>query len=442
MALPESFISHVKALRLFQPSDHLLIAVSGGVDSVVLCELCALGGFRFSIAHANFQLREEESDGDERFVRQLAHKYGVPMHVKLFDTASYAKSEHLSIQAAARALRYRWFDELLAAGHSFVLTAHHADDNIETVAMNFFRGTGISGLRGILPKADRRVRPLLPYRKEELVRYAIDNHLSWREDRSNESNRYTRNFFRNELLPLVREAYPEAEKNLLANIDRLRETELLYRQAIDHHLGRLLELRGKEVHIPALKLAKSAPLATIVHEIISRYGFTAGQVSDVIALLHAQQGAIVRSSSHRIIRNRNWIIIAPLAAGEAATVVLERSGDERGALSCNIVNAKDFRMPDDPFIACLDAAELEFPLIMRKWKTGDYFYPLGMQKKKKVSRLLIDKKLSATEKERVMVVQSGRRICWVVGIRIDDRFKVMPGTTKAVLLSVNPQLLM
>ena len=435
------FVHNIVEKKLFAPSDRLLIAVSGGVDSVVLCDLCRNAGFDFEIAHANFQLRGEDSVADEHFVKGLADQLRVPVHVKKFDTPAYAGEKKFSIQVAARELRYEWFNELLVNGPRFLLTAHHADDNIETVLMNFFRGTGITGLRGMLAKHDRIVRPLLFASKKDILAYARERKLSWREDISNTSDKYSRNYFRNAIIPMVYKIYPEAEANLIHNISRFAEADELFRQAVEQHKKKLLELKGDEVHIPILKLTKLSPLHTILFEVIKDYGFTPHQVSEIIHLTQAEQGSYVLSSSHRIIRNRNWLIIAPVNNENGIHIVIEDDNREvnfsGGTLRIDSRDTDSISFSNDVHVAELDERRIKFPLLLRKWKAGDYFYPLGMKKKKKISRFLIDNKLSKTEKEKLYVIESDKKICWVVGMRIDERFKITAGTKKVLKLTIS-----
>jgi tRNA(Ile)-lysidine synthase len=419
---------------------HVILAVSGGVDSVVLTDLVFKAGFNFTIAHCNFQLRRQASDSDEQFVRSLGEKYGKEVLVKRFATQDYADSNKVSIQVAARELRYAWFEELIKNSkfqipNSKLLTAHHADDNIETVLMNIFRGTGISGLHGILPVQGNIIRSLLFAHKASIIEYAQQHNLSWVEDTSNATDKYSRNFFRHNVIPLIKEVYQNADENLLANIERWKEVEQVYNQSIQLTKSKLLEHKGNEVHIPVLKLQKNQPLNTIAYEIVKEYGFTAAQVNDIIQLLSAENGKFVASATHRVIRNRNWLIIAPVVSTEALNILIEEKAEsinfENGSIKISLME-KSSTVSEDANLVRLDVAKVQFPLILRKWKTGDYFYPLGMQKKKKVNRFLIDKKLSTTQKEKVWVIESNKRIIWVVGQRIDDRFKITP-TTKQVL---------
>ncbi len=437
MSLFNHFISFINKENLFSNKDQLLLAVSGGVDSVVLCELCHQAGFHFSIAHCNFKLRGEESVRDKNSVEQIAKKYNVPFLLKEFDTEKIAESKKLSIQEAARALRYDWFTELINAGKAkWLLTAHHLDDNIETMLMHFFRGTGIYGLRGMLPKQSHIIRPLLFARKQELKEFAEQHQLAWVEDSSNAQDKYTRNYFRNQLLPQVQQAYPRVEQNLVHNLHRFSEVEILYKQALDQHKKKLLEQKGNEIHIPVLKLKKAVPLHTIAYEIIKDFGFSPQQTGEVIALLDSDSGKYIQSATHRILKNRNWLIISPVQVQEAQHILIENPGTaisfEKGDLRLQAIAAENCAISNNHFTACLDSKEIHFPLLLRKWKQGDYFYPLGMRKKKKLSRFFIDQKLSLADKEKAWVLETNKKIIWVVGMRIDDRFKVT-GSTQSVL---------
>ena len=442
MDLQQQFAAYIKTENLFHPKDRLLIAVSGGVDSVVLCELCKQAGYDFAIAHCNFQLRGKESDGDERFVKELAAKYGADFFVQKFDTEKYAAENKLSIQVSARELRYDWFNKLINQQTNkpinYLLTAHHANDNIETMLMNFFKGTGITGLQGIRPKSgevDQLVRPLLFAKKEDLLRYAKENNLSYREDSSNKSDKYTRNYFRNKLIPALQEVYPQVEDNLLDNIGRFNDVNILYQHSITSQKKKLIVEKGNEFHIPVLKLLKTAALHTIVFEIIKEFGFASTQVDDVIKLLKSDSGKYITSQSHRILHNRNWLIISKLNANEAVHFLIEES-DTGFSFSDRKLSiektGKPRKISPDTTIAQLDAQGIKFPLLLRKWKQGDYFYPLGMQKKKKLSRFFIDQKLSLLEKENTWVIEMNKKIIWVVGLRIDDRFKITD-KTKTIL---------
>lgn len=472
MNLQQKFIQHLKHFSFVQRNRKQLLAVSGGVDSIVLCDLAFKAGIDFIIAHCNFQLRGEESERDEAFVKSIGEKYGKEVYVKRFDTTRYAEENKKSVQVAARELRYKWFYEILKRETSkfkveaakvkgeeslerendgadleidypgLIVTAHHANDNIETLLMNFFKGTGISGLHGILPLQNQLFRPLLPFKKEELLAYAKKNKLDFAEDSSNLSDKYTRNYFRQHIIPSLKEIYPQVEDNLMHNIERFSEVEKLYQQAIAFHKKKLLEYKANEVHIPVLKLQKVEPLRSIVYEIIKDFGFTVAQVDEAIALLRSESGKFISSASYRIIRNRKWLIISPQETAVAANIIIE-SGDE----TVHFENGKlliqsrevsgDFTPSASSNICSVDSKDIRFPLLLRKWKQGDYFYPLGMKKKKKLSRFFIDKKLSKTDKEKVWVVETNKKIVWIIGLRMDERFKIEASTKNVLCLSLN-----
>jgi tRNA(Ile)-lysidine synthase len=439
MPLLNQFIETIKQHNLFSPKDKLIIAVSGGVDSVLLCELCNQASYDFIIAHCNFKLRGEESERDEQFVRELGKKYGVEVLVQPFDTNKYAAENKLSTQEAARDLRYNWFAELVVSQNqkpetrNFLLTAHHADDNNETVLMNFFRGTGLHGLIGIPASINYIRRPLLNFSKEELVAFAKENKLEFVEDSSNQSSKYTRNFFRNEIIPAIGKVYPQVKENLQDNIRRFAAIEKLYQLSVNEIKKKLCRFKGSEIHIPVKQLMGYDNTA-LIYEIISAYGFNEKQVDEVIKLAASDSGKYIQSpdNNYRIIKHRHWFIISPVIATESSNIIIEQNDKSisfaLGKLSIETISTTNYKPPTTNCIACLDNKEITFPLLLRKWKTGDYFYPLGMKKKKKLNRFLIDQKLSISDKESVWVIESDQRIIWVVGYRIDERFKVTDNT--------------
>lgn len=451
MDLYQEFIKYIQANHLFEKKDHLLLAVSGGTDSVALCKLCFQTGFHFEIAHCNFKLRGEESDRDENFVRGLAKKYEADIYVKEFETEKFAWENKISIQVAARELRYEWFNDLLISvkgktaidnqTNSYLLTAHHADDNIETLLMNFFKGTGIKGLQGILPKQGKIIRPLLFAKREEIERFTKENNLEFVEDSSNNSDKYTRNYFRHQLIPAVEKKFPQAKENLINNIERFGEIEILYQQSIQLYKKNLLEYKGNEIHIPVLKLAKSKPLTTIIYEIVKEFGFTAHQTPEVIHLLGSGSGKYISSSTHKILKNRSWLIIAPLNTIQSNHILIEESDTkidfEEGTLQLKTYFNQEKKPTNSDSIALLDLKNIAFPLLLRKWKEGDYFYPLGMQKKKKLSRFFIDCKIPLTQKEKIWIIESNKKMIWVIGQRIDDRFKITEKTKDRLEIRFN-----
>jgi tRNA(Ile)-lysidine synthase len=422
--------------------DRLLLAVSGGLDSVVLTFLCVNAGLDFAIAHANFQLRGEESERDEAFVRRLAIQIDKILFTERFDTIRHAGIEKSSIQVTARNLRYEWFKLLLTSEiepFKFVLTAHHLDDNVETMLIHFFRGTGISGLTGMPEKNNHLIRPLLKISRSRLKDFAIAQKLAWVEDSSNNSNDYTRNFFRNQLIPSLTNIFPDIHTNLEKNLQRFSEAEILYQRAIHLHKKKLMIPTGSEIHIPILLMKKAVPVKTLMYEIIKNYHFSPVQTEEAIHLMDSMNGKYISSATHRIIKNRRWLIIAHLEDSSIAHISIDKNEsvvdypDGRIHIK-EVVTERTTGLSAEPGSEVLDAAEIQFPLLLRKWKAGDYFYPLGMKKKKKLARFLIDQKLSKTVKEKVWVLAMDNRIIWVVGQRIDNRFRTTDSTAKILVV--------
>lgn len=400
MNLTDRFLENIKAQDLFSRKDSLLLAISGGIDSVVLCDLCHDAGFDFTLAHCNFQLRNEESDRDEEFVKQLAIRYGVDVFVKRFDAATYATNNKVSIQEAARVLRYTWFEELIRCetdkekpmnGQSvkkkldIVLTAHHADDNIETLLMNLCRGTGLQGLTGIPVRAGHIRRPLLEFSKEELISYAKERNLAFVEDSSNLSEKYTRNFFRHEIIPALARAYPQVRENLYSTIKRFKEINHLYRHTLDALKMKLCRQKGVEIHIPIKQLFKLNNRA-LIYEIISEHGFSEKQVDEVLKLGESDSGHFIENERMRIIKHRRWFIVAPKQDHSLENIIIEEKQKTQqlsmGRLQISRLPISECQVPKGNMTVCLDAKDIQFPMLLRKWKTGDYFYPLGMRKKK------------------------------------------------------------
>jgi tRNA(Ile)-lysidine synthase len=430
----------VEKEKLFSRDHSLLLALSGGLDSCILLHLCVALGYRVELAHCNFGLRGAESDRDESFVKELASSYGLVLHMKRFETEAYAESHKLSIQEAARYLRYAWFRQLLRERSLHrIVTAHHADDNVETSLMNLFKGTGISGLRGMLPLSGDLARPLLFATRTELQSYAETHGISHVEDSSNLSADYTRNYFRLHVIPLIEQAYPSALANLRGNLQRFRETEMLYREAVAQRIRKLVREQGDERHVPVEALRQMQPRQTLLFELFHPYGFTTGQLAEIEKLMDSESGRSVSSATHRLIRNRNWFILTRHDSLDHSMVMIPEGRQEvefpGGRLRLSQYDPKE-GIIRDASTALVDASQLNYPLMLRRWRPGDYFYPLGMRKKKKLARFFIDEKLSQTGKEKIWVIESGERIIWVVGMRIDDRFRILPSTREALRISL------
>jgi tRNA(Ile)-lysidine synthase len=448
MSAQTSMLARLQKIAPVDAGHRFIVAISGGVDSVVLAFLCKEAGFNIALAHCNFQLRGAESDRDEALVRKLATTWQVPVSVNKVDLKTYAAQKKLSTQEAAREFRYDWFATLASASTSpcWILTAHQADDNAETVAMHFFRGTGLSGLTGIPPRNGAVLRPLLDLRRSEILQIAQDKELPFAEDSTNAQETYTRNFFRHTVLPAVEKVYPAVKENLFHSIERFTAIEALYRECVDRLRRTLLIKRGEDYRVSVRALRRYSGQA-LLYELFTPFGFSSGQLGEIEKLLKAKTGAQLSSATGttRLYRNRNFLLLTTRttpSASTGATLYVESSPCSvsvgRGTIQLSDFAVHHDPPPSSPYIAWIDASEVVFPLLIRRWRTGDYFYPLGMRKKKKLSRFFIDQKLSPADKEDVWVIESQERICWVVGMRIDDRFKITPKTRQALAIHFMP----
>lgn len=411
---------------LFKKADKTLITVSGGRDSIVLCELFYKAKLPFSIAHCNFQLRGKEANDDEDFVKKLALKYNVEFFTKRFKTKEFAEKNKLSIQQAARVLRYEWFEEVRQKNNcNFIATAHHKDDELETFFINLVRGTGIAGLHGILPKRGKIIRPLLFADRNEIDEFVKKNKLQFREDSSNISDKYLRNKIRHKILPLFEEINPVFRRTLSEEITRLSEVEKVYNYFISANEKEVL--KNNSISISVLK--KSPFASTLLYEILKKYQFNSSVANEVFSSLDSESGRQFLSSTHRLVKDRDRLIIAKRTTTGSNTV-LSVSQNEKMLNSplkielLKVKNSPDFKISTDSNIVCLDFEKLTFPLIIRKWRNGDFFYPLGMRKKKKLSNFFTDIKLSIPEKENIWLLCSDDKIVYIVGKRIDERFKI------------------
>ncbi len=424
----------------------MVVAVSGGADSMVLAALLQQAGVSIAIAHCNFGLRGEESDGDEAMVAAWAAAQDIPFRVQRFDTKAQLASQGGNLQETARVLRYEWFEALRQEmGFDLIATAHHSQDSVETMLINFFKGTGIAGMHGILPQQNKIIRPLLTFTKEELQQFATEHQIPWREDSSNLKDDYTRNAIRHQLLPVIDKIFPGAADNLLGNTFRFAETEQLYNQAIEGYRKKLLLQRNKDWYIPVLRLRHVVPLATVLWELLRPFGFSPAQAKEVLHLLDAETGRYVAGNNYRIIRNRNFLIITPSQPLESTHILIEQGEEQIHYPDYGIhmkpavmdATARERLKTLDRHEICVDATQLHFPLVLRPWKTGDYFYPFGMnRKKKKVSRFLIEQKVPLHEKEKVWVLESDKKIVWVIGMRADERFRIRESTVSGCYFSV------
>lgn len=425
------FQKHLKTAFPFLEGKRLLVACSGGLDSVVLTYLLAKSGYDITLVHCNFSLRGNESDSDSKFVIQLAKQLQLPVYTEVFETEAYANERGISTQMAARELRYRWFDELSKQlGLDYILTAHHLDDSLETTLINFSRGTGLRGLTGIPALSGKLVRPLLVFSREMILNYAEKNKLSWREDSSNAINKYLRNSLRNEVIPKWKENVPA----LLKNFETTRQHLESSRELVEDYLALLFHYLAEETpsgYRFSVQKLKTLPHSNLVlYELFSPLGFL--EIDDLQQLLSAQTGKKLYSSTHILLKDRSFLILEVIPKTPAGPYSIAKHTNEIfEPLPLQFEHVSELGESSENVIF-VDLDLLQYPLILRKWNEGDAFYPFGMTGKKKISKFFKDEKLSLLEKQKVWLLCTSDRIMWVVGLRADNRFKVS-NKTKQIL---------
>ena len=429
-AFVERFRKYVSSNELFTEGDRILLAVSGGVDSMVMLSLFTECGYDVGVAHCNFCLRGVESDEDEILVAEEAQKRGVACYNRRFDTLGEMERTGDSMEMAARRLRYEWFDELCAEhGYSVVAVAHHMADSIETFVINLLRGTGLRGLTGITTRRNNIIRPLMFATRKEITEYAVAQHIPYREDSSNRSTKYLRNKIRLGLVPMIREINPKFTSLMRGNIAHLADAQLFLNYAVDQIRQTVVEERDGIHYLHLERLGEKTPQGFVAYEILNAtYGFK----SDVVnALMRAYRGGLTGkrfySKEWVAYLERGEIAITPISDDDDCEIVVNvddlRSFCGNSVLyyeHTDIDQVKTFGVPEN--MAQLDADTLQYPLRLRRWRKGDWFVPFGMSGRKKVGDFLTDAKVSAPERKRQFVLLSGEDIVWIVGRRIDDRF--------------------
>lgn len=414
----------IEEKHLFTRQSRILVALSGGADSVALLHILLRLGYSCEAAHCNFHLRGDESLRDQHFVEALVRSLNIPLYIAHFDTAEYAAKHGISIEMAARELRYDWFEALRQLRQADVIAvAHHRDDSVETFLLNLIRGTGIKGLRGIQPVNGRIVRPLLPVSRQELLQYLADLNQSYVTDSTNLQDEYTRNKIRLNLIPLLEEINPSVSSTIAETADRLSDISQIYRAAIKEACHRV-KIDEYRISIPAL-LNEMSPQA-VLYELLYPLGFNSAQIRDIFSALKGQSGKKFYTDDKVLLCNRDELIWKKRGEIEVVPVLRQEL----------LFRNDQFVIPDDASIACLDADRVNKDLVLRKWQAGDRFVPLGMKGFKKVRNYLRDKKYSLFQKESQYVVCSGDDIVWLVGERIDNRFCVRPETTRILVLRV------
>jgi len=427
--------SFIASEALFEPEQLVILAVSGGRDSMLLAWAFSELGYNFQIAHCNFQLRGKESTLDEELVRKAAHNYGVKFHLKHFNTADFAKTNHISTQMAARELRYAWFEEIrMQEQNAMIGLAQHAGDLSETMLINLIRGTGIAGMHGILARRYFLIRPILFLNRDEINFLITANTIQYREDASNHSTNYLRNKIRMNVMPVLREINPSIEQTFIENALRMASVERIYQQQISIIKSKLLQDLPDgsiKISIEQLVLLK-ADARFVLYEILKVYGFTDAVTVQIIAGLKNQSGKIFHSLSHTVLNNRAYLLLEKQIQEISSS---ENTADFESSFKVQYPASLLKTYPSDDKIAYFDASFASMPLEMRNWQEGDFFYPLGMKHKKKLSDFFTDNKVALTEKRRIPIVLHKGEIIWIVGYRIDERFKVTTKTSKILKLT-------
>jgi len=435
----DQFRSFISENHLIRKSDKILLTVSGGIDSVVMLDLFIRADYNCAIAHCNFGLRGTESDGDEDFVRQLAYQYGIKFFCKRFNTEEYAEDESISIQMAARKLRYDWFEKVRKSHpYDLIATAHNQDDVLETFFINLSRGSGIRGLTGIKVISGKIIRPLLFAPRSLIETYANECSLSFREDSSNASEKYIRNKIRHKILPLFENINPGFRNTMMETIQKLRDTEAIYSDEINLRRNEIMTTQEDLVSV-SLDLLRNLPQhRTYLFEFLSEYHFTPKQIIDIDDSINATSGKQFFSTTHRLVKDRSKLIITPIGDEEYRKFYIAEGTNqifEPVHLEFIVIErTPGFRIPSESSIACLDYDLLTFPLLIRKWKSGDYFHPLGMKHRKKLSDFMVDQKISIVEKENLWLLLNNEDIVWLINQRIDERYKITSKTRQVLMI--------
>ena len=422
----QNFISEKS---LFNKEDKLILGISSGADSVCLMHILLALEYKFDLAHCNFNLRGNESDEDEIFVRKLAKEYQLQLHVKHFDTQMHAAENKISTQMAARDLRYTWFHELLTSENAkYIAIAHHANDDTETFFINLIRGSGLKGLLGIKEKIDSVVRPLMAVSRPEIEQFLKENGISFREDSSNASPKYLRNKIRHELMPLLIEMNPSIQQTINDEMKILEGVAQVYYAKMEEVRKEVIQNKNGIIQLRIAALLELNPLNNYLYELLSPYGFST--IESIAKSLNGQSGKQFFSNTHQLVVDRKYIFISTLEKDDIAFKILEGDFKLENPIAMNLRAVLDKNIILDSKIAQLDFDKLKFPLTLRKWKEGDKFIPLGMQSFKKLSDFFIDNKFSILDKNKQWLLCSDNDIIWVVGHRIDDRFRIQSTTKK------------
>jgi tRNA(Ile)-lysidine synthase len=433
------FKDYIARHHLIAPDDKIILAVSGGIDSVVLLDLINMLPNNCSLAHCNFGLRGKESDDDQIFVEHLADKYGMDCYVKKFQTKQYANDKKISVQMAARELRYNWFEELRKElHHQYICTAHNLNDVVETFFINLIRGTGLHGLSGIRPKSDNLIRPLLFASRADIEIYSNEYSLSYREDSSNREDKYMRNFIRHRIIPQFEEMNSSFIRKMEENIEILNKLSKVVEKQTEHFKSSCLSKENEITKINIKGITEENITPEILFEILYGYGFNYSTVKNIYRSLDKEPGKIFDSESYRLLKDRDYLFISPKNKSQKEVFMIHENNrfhHEKMQLKFEKITRKSLKsIPKDSKFAALDLDKITYPLKLRRWEEGDYFYPLGMNHKKKLSDFFIDNKVPLFDKQNTWLLISKEEIIWIVGKRIDDRYKITQETVNVLLI--------
>lgn len=444
MKLYEEFLCYIRNYDLFKNDNRVLLAVSGGIDSIVMFHLFLKLGTDIGVAHCNFSLRDRESDLDEEFVKDFSDKNWIPFYTTRFSTKEYSASKGISVQMAARELRYSWFEKIREENnYDFIAVAHNRNDNIETLLINLIRGTGITGLSGMKPASKRIIRPILFASRNKIEEYAGQNRILFREDKSNSETKYIRNKIRHQVLPLLQEINPSVEETLDDTAGKLAGFDKIVTDYINGLRVQLSEKRDDAIIFDIEKLSEIKGNKALIYEIFSPYGITGATSGDLLNILAGGSGKQVFTKSHRMVVNRNELLVSPLETKKKECYKINNHEDllmVPGIVAERIIeNDSNLTIPESKNIASVDFDKIRFPLLIRSWESGDAFFPFGMKKKKKLSNYFIDLKYSLVDKERALILESEGNIVWIIGERIDDRFKVSELTSRILQIEADKE---